>query len=210
MIDYNEMDQSFYKKIASSKNLLRSWFHNSRQEIITKQVDSFYKEGQVITDLGCGNVLWNTKLLPVIGVDVNEKFLDYNLAQHAIFKKVISPVENVDLPDQSCDIIVLTEILEHLASPDAAVKEVYRLLKPNGVVISSVPYDTLFSLWNFLFAVQCFYRGYILKEDYYKEKCGHINNFSPKSIATLFERNKLSIIKQSNHFYLTIFTVVKK
>jgi 2-polyprenyl-3-methyl-5-hydroxy-6-metoxy-1,4-benzoquinol methylase len=210
MVDYNEMDQSFYKKVAGSKNLLRHWFHNSRQKIVTNQIDNFYKEGKVIADLGCGNVLWNTKLLPVIGVDINEKFLDYNLTQKTIFKKIISPVENVHMPDESCDIIVLTEVLEHMVNPDFVLKEVYRLLKPGGIIICSVPYDTFFSLWKPLFAIQCFYRGRLLRENYYKEKCGHINNFSPRSIGEIFKQNKFVILKQINHSYLTIFTIAKK
>lgn len=210
MVNYKGMNQSFYKKVAGSKNLLRRWFYNSRQEIITRQIDNFYKEGQVIADLGCGNVMWNTKLLPVIGVDINENFLDYNLSQHTISKKIVGSVENVDMPDNSCDIIIITEILEHLINPAAALREIYRLLKPGGIIISSVPYDTFFSLWKPLFAIQCFYRGYFLKEDYYKEKCGHINNFFPKTIADFFKQNKFTVIKQVNHFYLTIFTIVKK
>ena len=210
MVDYNEMNQSFYKKASSSKNILRNWFHNSRQEIVARHVKKFYKAGQTIADLGCGNVLWNTKLLPVIGVDINEKFLDYNLSQKTISKKIISPVEKVNLPDESCDIIILTEVLEHLTDPDAALKEVYRLLKIGGIIICSVPYDTFFSLWKPLFAVQCIYRGYLLNENYYKERCGHINNFSPNSIGQIFKRNKFSIIKQINHSFLTIFTIARK
>jgi len=39
------------------------------------------------------------------------------------------------------DIIVCTEVLEHTLDPFSAVKEIYRLLKPGGILILSVPFN---------------------------------------------------------------------
>lgn len=210
MIDYSEMNKDFYKDVASSKNPIRSWFHNSRHLLTKKLVDKYYKDGMVIADLGCGNVLWNTDLLPVTGVDVNEDFLNFNLKNKTINKKIISPLKKITMDDETCDIIIITEILEHLENLDDHINEIKRILKPKGKIICSVPYDTFFSLWKPLFFIQCFYRGQILNEDYYKEQCGHINNFSKKTIANLLKNNELNILEQTHNFYLTIFTVAQK
>lgn len=45
------------------------------------------------------------------------------------------------IPDNFFDIIVCTEVLEHTLNPFEAVKEIYRILKPNGVVCVSVPFN---------------------------------------------------------------------
>ena len=48
--------------------------------------------------------------------------------------------EQVPLPDGSQDHIFLFNILEHLASPDAALREAHRLLKQGGTVNGTIPF----------------------------------------------------------------------
>lgn len=48
--------------------------------------------------------------------------------------------ERVPLPDASQDHLFLFNILEHLASPDIALREAHRLLKSGGTIIGSVPF----------------------------------------------------------------------
>lgn len=210
MVNYNEFQADFYEQVLDQRNILRSWFHNSRNKKIHEYVLKYYKRKNVIADLGCGNVLWNKTGLPVIGVDVNENFLDYNLTSGKIIQKAVCSLDDIKLPDQSVDIVIISEVIEHLPRLNEHIKEISRIVKAGGYIISSVPYDTFFSLWKPLFAVQCFYRGNILGEKYYQERCGHINNFSKKSISQLFLDNNFKIIEQHNHCYFTIFTIVQK
>ncbi|HEC88427.1 MAG TPA: class I SAM-dependent methyltransferase [Thermoplasmata archaeon] len=48
---------------------------------------------------------------------------------------------NEFLPDEKFDIIVCTEVLEHTLDPFSAIKEIYRLLKPRGVLLLIVPFN---------------------------------------------------------------------
>lgn len=61
----------------------------------------------------------------------------------------IVPGENVDyvgsadsipLPDSSVDLLVTQEVLEHVESPWAAMKEMARVLKPNGKLYLQLPF----------------------------------------------------------------------
>lgn len=45
----------------------------------------------------------------------------------------------IDLPDNSFDLIVSTEVIEHLENPRAIFREFYRLLRPNGKLIVTTP-----------------------------------------------------------------------
>lgn len=45
------------------------------------------------------------------------------------------------VPAGSFDIIVCTEVLEHTLNPFAAIDEIYRLLKSDGVLLLSTPFD---------------------------------------------------------------------
>jgi SAM-dependent methyltransferase len=43
------------------------------------------------------------------------------------------------IPDNSFDFIIFTEVLEHTLNPFDAVKELHRILKPNGLLFFSTP-----------------------------------------------------------------------
>ena len=48
---------------------------------------------------------------------------------------------NKYLSDKMFDIIVCTEVLEHTLRPFSAINEIYRLLKPSGILLLSVPFN---------------------------------------------------------------------
>lgn len=48
--------------------------------------------------------------------------------------------EPLPLPDAAFDTVLLTDVLEHLPTPELAMKEVARILRPTGVVLIGVPF----------------------------------------------------------------------
>jgi SAM-dependent methyltransferase len=94
----------------------------------------------VIVDVGCGaGNLWsyvNNKCDRYIGIDainypnfpVAAEFLPFNLDRG-----------KVPLEDGSADVVVSVETIEHLENPRAFVRELYRLAKPEGLVIVTTP-----------------------------------------------------------------------
>jgi len=49
----------------------------------------------------------------------------------------ISPIEELDLPDASFDVVLCTQVLEHVRRPQRALEEITRVLKPGGYVLLS-------------------------------------------------------------------------
>lgn len=45
------------------------------------------------------------------------------------------------IPDNNYDLIFCTEVLEHTLNPFTAVNELYRLIKPNAIVITTTPFN---------------------------------------------------------------------
>ena len=45
-----------------------------------------------------------------------------------------------EITDESLDAIVCTEVLEHCADLYSAVKEMYRVLKPGGLLLAAAPF----------------------------------------------------------------------
>lgn len=50
-------------------------------------------------------------------------------------------VEDLPFKSNSIDVVVASEVIEHLLFPEKGMKEIHRILKPSGVAIFSVPTD---------------------------------------------------------------------
>ncbi|MBO9683395.1 MAG: class I SAM-dependent methyltransferase, partial [Flavisolibacter sp.] len=94
-----------------------------------------YAKGALL-DLGCGNKpyksLYQPKTISQTGCDVIQS--DKNRVD------VICPVTDLKFPDEQFDTILCTQVLEHVFEHDKMMSEIYRVLKPGGHIILTVPF----------------------------------------------------------------------
>lgn len=93
-----------------------------------------------VLDLGCGykpfeKLFYNEGIKNVIyiGVDFDKNSSNADIILDLNYQKV--PIE-----DERFDIIILSEVLEHLYNPLNAIREATRLVKVNGYVYISTPF----------------------------------------------------------------------
>lgn len=55
---------------------------------------------------------------------------------------IVSDITAVPVPDASFDVILCSEVLEHVPEPTHALNEFVRILKPGGVLIITAPYSS--------------------------------------------------------------------
>lgn len=55
----------------------------------------------------------------------------------------VSDITSIDADDNTFDSVLCTDVLEHVPDPVAAVREMSRILKPEGVLLLTVPYASL-------------------------------------------------------------------
>lgn len=99
-----------------------------------------------------------TRLLSREGIDVEAVDIDPSRVRD-VFANGRIPTHSIDvetdvLPfaDMSVDLVIFCEILEHLrGNPMHALREVARVLRPEGHVIVSIPNVTPVMRWRFLF-----------------------------------------------------------
>ncbi len=104
--------------------------------------------GARVLDAGCGLSQWvNPEIRQrhhVIGVDVQP---DSIKACQEIYKGCdyrLADLYALEFKDDEFDAVVMREVIEHFRTPEKAVKEVYRVLKPGGVYVLTTPnYDSL-------------------------------------------------------------------
>ncbi len=207
---YEKRQKDFHSRLAKSRNPVRSWFHRFRQCAVRELVTESYKRGDIIVDVGCGNCVWNTDKLPVVGVDVAQNLVEYAVKQGRVSSPVICDITRIALRSESADIVIAAEILEHISDHDEALAELKRILKKDGKLVLTVPYDTFFSAWKPLFWLHCLWQGWVFGDDYFKQRCGHVNHYSPKKIRELLEKHDFFVLKQFTNFRFTIFSLAQK
>ncbi len=86
---------------------------------------------------GC-HILKQAGASQVIGVDLSPEAVAHARSKYGIDARV-GNAEAIPLPDQSVDLVVSFETVEHVPHPDRFVAEISRVLKPGGRLVMSTP-----------------------------------------------------------------------
>jgi SAM-dependent methyltransferase len=150
-----------------------------------------------VLDYGCGmgysyQRLLRAEVTDYIGADVSSVALEDARRKGC---KVLEIRENgtVELPDDSCDGAVCSEVFEHLYDPLASAIELNRILKPGGVLVATVP-NFGYLPWRFM----AFVRAELPSEPESKAnryKGVHIRYFNTFSLARMMRDAGFSQVK---------------
>jgi 2-polyprenyl-3-methyl-5-hydroxy-6-metoxy-1,4-benzoquinol methylase len=149
---------------------------------------------QKILDLGCGNGALSHYLqrqgFSVLGCDVDQMGVDIASlsCSGAMFKKVGVYDSPCALGETGFDVVVSTEVIEHLFMPAALPRFANEVLKPGGYLIITTPYHGY--LKNLLICLAG-------KWDSHHTPLwdgGHIKFWSYRSLSALLESNGFDVI----------------
>lgn len=171
--------------------------HTSKNPIQKILINNFYSslvslakplKVESILDAGCGEGFTMDKLLKsgvgkkIEGIEHAKDSLSFGkkLFPSLIFRQ--GSIYELPYKDNFFDLIICTEVLEHLEDPTKAIKEMLRVSKK--YLIISVPNEPLFMLSNLL-------RGKNLSR--LGNDVGHINHWNPLSLKKYLSKNKVKI-----------------
>jgi len=106
-----------------------------------------------VLDIGCGDgyhvCVFNTnkdvqEKASFIGIDISPTKIDIalHLARELSFENVsfrIGSAEALEFSDNSMDIVLCSDVVEHLSYPEKCFTDIFRILKPGGVAIITTP-----------------------------------------------------------------------
>jgi len=142
-----------------------SWFWDHYEKAAGEVISLVEKysrpfEGAAVADIGCGDGITDLGLAVrtgarrVVGFDLNEVDVDLLLrkavdqeivaALPSNLEFVVSGPEKIPADDASFDILVTWSAFEHVANPLGVLREMRRIVKPDGVL--------MLQLWPFYFS----------------------------------------------------------
>ncbi len=117
--------------------LLRNIVINRIHDTQLARYAAQYLNGRLI-DIGCGTKPYRAMFAPYVHSHVG---VDYPGTQHdRSHIDMYGTAYCVPAASESFDSAICTAVLEHLEEPAEAIRECYRLLRPGGVAIYSVPF----------------------------------------------------------------------
>ena len=183
---------SVQETIYRSKNPTRKWLHSIRRELIISTVRRFAsRESGRALEVGPGSGLY----IPVLAeccaqvtvTDVEQEYLKHvrPAAQACGNVAVVrDDITRSSLPSNAFDLILCTEVIEHLRDSQQALREIHRLLRPGGLLILSTPqkYSTLELLARIAFLPGIIQLVRLLYREPVREM-GHINLLTRRGLA---------------------------
>jgi ubiquinone/menaquinone biosynthesis C-methylase UbiE len=164
------------------------WWFLGRRDIIYRLIKDYNKNTEIF-EIGCsGGVLIESLrrqgFRKLHGIDNDEKAIEI-CRQRGINDVRIADAQETGFEDQRFDVVIASDILEHIKDESKAVSEWYRILKPSGKLFIFVP------AFRFLWS----------KHD---EANHHYRRYSKAGLVKTLENKRLKV-ERSSYWNFSLF-----
>lgn len=135
--------------------------------------------------------LCQTQGWDVYGLDISNECIAYVKNEHGIENAFVADLLDAGFDDNQFDVVIFNHLIEHLTDPQTYLREIYRILKPNGILCVSTPNIDSISArvfgkyWQALFVPL------------------HLVLFSPTTLSQMLKETRFSDFKVSHFSYAT-------
>lgn len=174
------MRQDLYAELYQVENT--HWWHQHKRAVCHQRI-SRMKIGKVLdVGVGTGKILEELKQLnwQVFGVDIDQQ-AQLHSRKRRIDLKIADVSQSLPFKDNYFDAVLALDVLEHIKNDNLALIEIKRVVKPNGIILISVPaYPRLYSYWD--------------------KMLGHCRRYSKADLTQLIKKSGLKIEFLSYYF----------
>ncbi len=174
------MDKEEFENMAL---LMDHWYFKGKRDLIR----NFIGENKKIMEVGCGigqNILWMDQSF---GVELDMDAINY--AREKGISAIRGNALKLPVKENSLDLVLILDVIEHLEDDVRPLEEIYKTLKPNGILIVMVP------------AYKILWRGY---DDF----LGHKRRYNPKEIRNLLTKTEFRILRLNHWNFLSLIPAI--
>ena len=188
--------KDIYKKMYDSEKGL-DLLDNPRIKSMVQIIDNLDLKDKKILDIGCYDgtflSLIKNRNNNFFGIEASDFGFKKSSEREINVKQFFfNDKDHIPFQDNSFNIVVAGEIIEHIYDTDFFLKEIYRILKSNGLLLISTP--NIASLGRRIFLLLG--KNPIIEiSPNDKDSSGHIRYFTFKTISDLLEKNNLCKVK---------------
>jgi SAM-dependent methyltransferase len=120
------------------------WWFVGRRKLFSRLITSLEQSSNIsVLDIGCSTgtnlrMLIENKFINVSGIDISPVAINW-CDLKGLPKVTLGSVTNIPFPDSFFDLVLATDIIEHVDDDSLAIAEIQRVLKPGGYVLITVP-----------------------------------------------------------------------
>ena len=137
---------SLQRTLYESRNPTRRWLHCIRRDWITRAMRRFVPKGERALEVGPGSGIY-IPILKELCAEVHLadcertylKAIELRYGADPCIKIIVDDITRSQLPDHSFDLVLCTEVVEHIADSAAALRHLARIMKPDGILVLSTP-----------------------------------------------------------------------
>jgi 2-polyprenyl-3-methyl-5-hydroxy-6-metoxy-1,4-benzoquinol methylase len=138
--------EAYWQEFAPAVRDETSWWRRWNRQYGLSKLRRFVeqaKAGGKLLDVGCGTGGFMAQMREhgsweVYGLDTNRQAVEY--ARNRLqLKAYHGSLEDISYPCDTFDLVTLWNVLEHMHNPLQALREVWRVLRPDGILALSIP-----------------------------------------------------------------------
>lgn len=183
-------------------NLLQKMWHTRKLTQILKLLPKNTASNFKVLDVGCSSAMLTAeiaKALPksqVTGLDSYKAAIDLAKSKYPDINFTVADAHDMPFKNQTFDLLVCTETLEHVIDPKGVLEEIKRVIKKDGTLIISMDSGSL--LFRIIWNLWTKSKGKVWQD-------AHLHEFTAKLLEDLTKEAGFRINKkQISHFGMAI------
>jgi dolichol-phosphate mannosyltransferase len=184
MLRNSALSSDYDDRAYNSKNPVQRWWQRYRFRNIHELIGE--NKNKLILDIGCGSSKIIQSMPDAVALDYSPSKLRFLSSSNKY--RVCGSAFELPFKDNTFDIAINSQVIEHLADTTLVFKEIARVLKPGGyAIVGTVDYGN--PCWH---AIEFIY-GILLPYAYADE---HITHYTRKSLEEVLNSVGLSFIDE--------------
>ncbi len=138
---WSQVPINYYQK-GVKRNLFQNFWHTQKINLAKKILNKV--DFKNCLDVGCASGYMVSEIAKTYpqakytGIDVYDKAIEYAKKTYPKIKFKVASAEKLPFKNNSFDLILFYETIEHVENPIECLKEIKRILKKNGTLILSM------------------------------------------------------------------------